>query len=65
MYSTMKGARKCPVCGKPFIVGDYEHWVYRRTVKKKLLYVCSWSCYRTLPQPSRRKYSKAADRETG
>ena len=35
--------RKCPVCGKVFILVD-EGWAYRRIQGHKAMYFCSWGC---------------------
>lgn len=36
--------RKCPVCGKLYILRPYH--VYRQQQKQKGKYVCSWKCAR-------------------
>lgn len=35
--------RKCPVCGKVFILID-EGWVYKRIQGHKAMHFCSWGC---------------------
>ena len=35
--------RKCPVCGKVFILVDDE-WAYKRVQGHKQMYFCSWGC---------------------
>ena len=35
--------RKCPVCGKVFILVDDE-WAYKRVHGHKQMYFCSWGC---------------------
>ena len=35
--------RKCPVCGKVFILVDDE-WAYKRIQGHKAMYFCSWGC---------------------
>ena len=38
--------RKCPVCGKEFILGG-EDWAYKKSRKNAgYIYMCSWRCYR-------------------
>lgn len=46
---------KCPVCGKLFFPTPL--WVYKLTVKGKLKYFCSYTCYRKIQtqQPSKIK----------
>lgn len=38
--------RKCPVCGKTFIMPDAEQWAYRVTDGRKKRSYCSWHCLR-------------------
>ena len=38
--------RTCPVCGDIFIVMDPGEYVYKLKRKTKLIYLCSWSCYK-------------------
>ena len=35
--------RKCPVCGKVFILAD-EEWAYKRIRDHRAKYFCSWGC---------------------
>lgn len=38
--------RKCPVCGRFFIMHDAEQWAYKRKPGDTWLYFCRWSCLR-------------------
>ena len=41
----------CPVCGKVFLVpfqskgGGHTQWVFRKRVKNRFVYMCSYSCF--------------------
>ncbi len=43
----------CPACGKYFFVpfqskgGGKTQWAYRRRVKNRMLYFCSYGCYQS------------------
>lgn len=41
--------RKCPVCGKMFILND-EGWAYKRIQGHKQKYFCSWHCLQAFIQ---------------
>ena len=38
--------RKCPVCGKTFIVRYVKDYVYKTTYNSKTKVFCSWGCLR-------------------
>ena len=49
--------RKCPVCGKSFILPPEN--IYKLTVKGKLQHYCSYTCYRKIQvkQEEGKKYT--------
>jgi ribosomal protein L24E len=34
----------CSICGKEFL--PTYHWMYKRTIDKRVAYQCSYTCYR-------------------
>ena len=53
----MGSDKKCPVCGKKFVIWYLPDWVYKDTTSKK--YFCSYTCYRAKDnKKGRRKYEK-------
>ena len=55
--------RKCPVCGKLFILSSANIWTYKRKVKDNMLYFCTYSCMRRhdRERPKRGRYSEGDD----
>ena len=49
--------RKCPVCGKTFIVNDVDAWVYKIDYKKRKKTVCSYHCMREIQKKQENKVS--------
>lgn len=44
---------RCAVCGKTICTACPEDWAYKRTQGgkgTKLIYCCSWGCFRKLPE---------------
>lgn len=35
----------CPVCGKRYTIFDHDMWSYKKTVKKRRMYFCSYRCF--------------------
>ena len=50
--------RKCPVCGKEFIMPPEN--VYKLVVKGKVVHYCSYTCFRVIQKrlESRKKYRR-------
>lgn len=46
-------SKKCPVCGKEFVLAPYS--IYKITVKGKVIYTCGWNCLRTLEKEKAEK----------
>lgn len=46
--------KKCPECGKPFLVGDVGNYAYKRYISvngcSHVAYFCKWSCLRKFDQ---------------
>ena len=39
--------KKCPICGRIYVVHDTQTYAYKRHDKKhKIYYFCSWGCLR-------------------
>jgi hypothetical protein len=54
---TMLYQRKCPVCGKDFLMT--EGWVYRFTgLKGENFCLCSWKCFRVAEAMNESKKQK-------
>ena len=48
--------RKCPVCGKVFIVAPEN--IYKLEIDKKKQDLCSYTCYRVIQKRQERKKRK-------
>ena len=66
-FGTMK---KCPVCGKEYLVPDVASWAYVMWAMKKTggvkVYFCSWGCLRKWEkehQPKRKQTYDSPDLE--
>ena len=44
--------KKCPICGKTFVVLDAAQWAYNLSKWKKGRQVCSWHCLRAAGRDS-------------
>ena len=44
---TLGVEKTCPVCGKFFIIKDSSVYVYKVSLHKNRVPVCSWKCLRT------------------
>lgn len=51
----------CKNCGKKFIVSYPKIYTYKRAIRGKIEYFCSWSCYnKTDTKKKRKPYTKKA-----
>lgn len=52
--------RKCPVCGKEFIVPDLETWAYKRPEPgyPPIRHYCSWGCLQKAPEEMKTGYRR-------
>lgn len=46
LFENMFCVRYCDVCGKDFVVQEPKMYAWRRVVKNRLKYYCSYTCYR-------------------
>ncbi len=45
MKVKVPGSRFCPLCNREFHPPSSE-WLYKAKIDGKLMYLCSWACYR-------------------
>lgn len=46
LFENMFCVRYCEVCGKDFVVQEPKMYAWRRVIKNRLKYYCSYTCYR-------------------
>ncbi len=46
LFEHMFNVKYCAVCGKDFVVQEPKMYAWRRVVKNRLKYYCSYTCYR-------------------
>lgn len=44
--------KKCPCCGKAFILTSADDWVYKSHATGRLRYLCSWTCLQKWRAPT-------------
>jgi len=44
--------KRCPVCGKIFVVNDPDAWAYKTRISNGWRHVCSWHCLRAKTKAS-------------
>lgn len=44
-YKKMFGEHTCYNCGQDVVVPDPKQYTYKRAIKGRVRYFCSWGCY--------------------
>ena len=49
-HEPLNNSRTCAVCEKSFIVHPGAGWLYKKIIKGKTVWFCSWTCQRKAEQ---------------
>ena len=49
-HEPLNNSRTCAVCNKEFIIHPGAGWLYKKIIKGKTVWFCSWTCQRKAEQ---------------